>query len=88
MNDYCSKLGLHYVAQDLGTQSQHVYSLSAVNDFRREVHGQGKPRSSKHRSLLGLCAAGYLMLKKDSDIRKITHNVDSILGIFTDDEIT
>jgi hypothetical protein len=38
-------------------------------------------------SLLGVCAAGYLMLKKDSDIRKIAHNVDSILGIFTDDEI-
>lgn len=39
-------------------------------------------------SLVGLCAAAsYLMLRKESDIRKIACNVGSMLRIFTDDEI-
>ena len=38
-------------------------------------------------SLLGLCAAGYLMLTKEFDIQKIVYNVDSMLEIFTDDAI-
>ena len=39
-------------------------------------------------SLLGLCAAGYLVLRKESDFRKIAHSVGSMLNMFTDDEIT
>ena len=83
-DDEGSRLGFHYVAQDLGARSRHVYNLSAVKDPWRECMGKAR-LVLLGASLLGLCAAGYLMLKKDSDIRKIAHDVDSM--IFTDDEI-
>jgi outer membrane murein-binding lipoprotein Lpp len=39
-------------------------------------------------SVLGLCVvAGCLMLRKESNIRKIACNLGSMLETFTDDEI-